>query len=245
MSLYQTITVTGRSFIVGDLHGCYSLLENVLEQLEFSPENGDVCILVGDLTDRGNESLNCLTLLDEKGFYSIQGNHEQMMITALQGQELGMYCWLHNGGQWYQALPEAQQQEIKTYWLPKIQTLPYAIDLHTAAGLHIGICHADPVVNDWAKLLETLEQENAASNKELLERMVWARERITLANKVNYLSDAYQIKGIDWCVMGHTPVRPTPLIKGNCVWIDSGAVYPSGYLTVLEPDKNMQYYHSS
>jgi serine/threonine protein phosphatase 1 len=34
--------------------------------------------------------------------------------------------------------------------------------------------------------------------------------------------------------MGHTPIRPTPFRKGNCIWIDSGAVFPSGYLSVLE-----------
>lgn len=241
MSLYQTIRVTGRTFIVGDLHGCYSQLADLLRDVQFSPSDGDTCILLGDLTDRGPDSLDCLSLLDEPGFFSIRGNHEQMMITALKGDQLGIYCWQHNGGQWYQELPEADKKVMHDYWLPKIMALPYAIDLYTASGLRIGICHADPVLTDWDQLLAELSESNV--DKDFLEKIIWARERISLANTVNYLSECYQIRGVDWCVMGHTPVRPTPLIKGNCVWIDSGAVYPGGYLTVLEPDNAMHFYH--
>lgn len=81
--------------------------------------------------------------------------------------------------------------------------------------------------------------------EDLIEKLIWSRERISLANKTDLLSDAYRIKGVDWCIMGHTPIRPTPFRKGNCIWLDSGAVFPGGYLSVLEIGKELHCYQAS
>ena len=113
MSYCQTLRVQGRTFIAGDLHGCLTPLESILAGLQFSADKGDVCILLGDLTDRGPDSPSCLQLLDKPGFYSIQGNHEQMLCAALRdGDALAEYCWVRNGGNWFYELPKAEQQQI-------------------------------------------------------------------------------------------------------------------------------------
>ena len=102
MPSYQTLRVPGRTFVVGDLHGCLSPLQSIFTAGTFFCKNGDVCVLLlGDLTDRGPDSLGCLALLDQPGVYSIQGNHEQMCSTALHNKPLGMYNWLSNGGNWF------------------------------------------------------------------------------------------------------------------------------------------------
>jgi Calcineurin-like phosphoesterase. len=245
MPSYQTLQVRGRTFVVGDLHGCLPQLQSILGQVQFSAANGDVCILLGDLTDRGPDSLGCLNLLDQAGFYAIQGNHEQMCCSAWRHESLAEYCWVRNGGNWFYELSPEQQQTTKAYWLPRLEQLPLAIDLWTADHIHIGICHADPVFNDWAQLLTALDEYTAKKRDGLIEKLIWSRERISLANKTDLLSDAYRIKGVDWCIMGHTPIRPTPFRKGNCIWLDSGAVFSGGYLSVLEVGAELHCHQAS
>jgi len=69
----------GKDYVVGDLHGCYGLLERLLDEVDFD-KTRDRLFSVGDLIDRGPESLRCLQLLKEPWFYAVRGNHELMML---------------------------------------------------------------------------------------------------------------------------------------------------------------------
>ena len=51
----------GKDFIVGDIHGHYDLLMEGLERISFCKQN-DRLFSVGDLIDRGPESLKCMSL---------------------------------------------------------------------------------------------------------------------------------------------------------------------------------------
>ncbi|HHZ8506600.1 TPA: metallophosphoesterase, partial [Morganella morganii] len=86
-------------WVVGDLHGCYQLLIDRMQQIDFDKQT-DLIISVGDLIDRGDQNVECLDLLNEKWFAAIRGNHEQMAIDALfSGGDVNN--WLHNGGNWF------------------------------------------------------------------------------------------------------------------------------------------------
>jgi len=52
---------TGKDFVVGDLHGCYDLLESLLGAVSFD-KSKDRLFSVGDLIDRGPNSLRCLRI---------------------------------------------------------------------------------------------------------------------------------------------------------------------------------------
>ncbi|MBL2109540.1 serine/threonine protein phosphatase, partial [Klebsiella pneumoniae] len=56
MSLYRSINgaIWRNIWVVGDLHGCHTLLMNELERVSFDPLC-DLLISVGDLIDRGAE----------------------------------------------------------------------------------------------------------------------------------------------------------------------------------------------
>ena len=75
----------GRLFVVGDIHGCYDELMQGLEQVNFDFQN-DLLIAVGDLVDRGSDSLKCLNLIDEPWFKAILGNHEEMCVLSYGGR---------------------------------------------------------------------------------------------------------------------------------------------------------------
>lgn len=69
----------GRTVIVGDVHGCASELEALLEQVGFS-SGADTLVFVGDVVARGPDSLGVLGLMDGLGATSVRGNHEAKLL---------------------------------------------------------------------------------------------------------------------------------------------------------------------
>ena len=77
-----------RYLVVGDIHGCWNELDNLLNQLNFN-YNSDVLICVGDLIDRGPDSLTVyLNFLTTKNWYSVMGNHDDRFRRYLQGRNV-------------------------------------------------------------------------------------------------------------------------------------------------------------
>lgn len=133
----------GNDYIVGDIHGCYSLLMNKLYSINFDFEN-DRLISVGDIIDRGAESFRCLSLLDEKWFHMVLGNHEEMMINCtIKGvRDNGM--WHEFGGKW-----ELQYDNLASYAEYMDYTLPYGIEIERSDGKKIGVVHAELGSESW------------------------------------------------------------------------------------------------
>ena len=63
---------TGTDYVVGDIHGHVTQLLNNLEDIGFN-KGCDRLICVGDLIDRGPESIEAIELLDEPWFYAVMG----------------------------------------------------------------------------------------------------------------------------------------------------------------------------
>ncbi|MFD2437195.1 metallophosphoesterase [Modicisalibacter luteus] len=57
----------GHDYLVGDLHGQYALLQTMLSRVGFDQDK-DRLFCVGDLVDRGPDSLACLSLAFEPWF---------------------------------------------------------------------------------------------------------------------------------------------------------------------------------
>jgi serine/threonine protein phosphatase 1 len=145
----------GRDFVIGDLHGSFSALMNLLVNLEFNPAV-DRIISVGDLVDRGPDSLKCLELLHEPWFHSVLSNHEQMMLEAFTGGPLGYY-WIMNGGGWgIEALNDARALDINAHaripeddsvrlfdLLAIVEKLPFLITVNMSSGKKFHVIHAE------------------------------------------------------------------------------------------------------
>jgi len=197
----------GRDFVVGDIHGHIDLFWDALSYEGFDPKQ-DRVFSVGDLIDRGPDSLACLKLLDKRWFYAVRGNHEQMMIDWAYGD--GFDSWKHNFGGWTESMTAAQ---IAT-WVERLGNLPISMTVE-GDDFSVGICHAEPSGFNWDKMI---------SDSNCFQQMMWGRK--LLRGEV----DTRPVKGVDITVHGHTPV-PNVRRIGNRHFIDTGAGI-GDYLTV-------------
>jgi serine/threonine protein phosphatase 1 len=217
------VNESGRDFVVGDIHGMFSHLRALLEQIGFD-EATDRLFSVGDLVDRGPESNLAVQWLGYPWFHAVRGNHEQFALDSDDPEQLEV--WLKfNGGEWWVLLSEAEQ----AHCLEIFRGLPIVIEVETAAG-KIGIVHADvPPLLTWEKFITLLQEED----REATFYAIWSRNRIQ-----GNFADTPVRGDVDRVYCGHTPIRNV-LGFGNVHFIDTGAVYCSeGYedarLTLIE-----------
>ena len=74
----------GRDWVVGDVHGCFRTLRRALLAIDFE-DGKDRLFSVGDLIDRGPNSIEALEWLEDGRFSAVvMGNHEAEMVRLMQ-----------------------------------------------------------------------------------------------------------------------------------------------------------------
>ena len=87
----------GALYVIGDIHGCLTPLQRLLDKV--GPGPGDELVFIGDYIDRGPQSREVVELvrgLPGRTTFLI-GNHEKMLLDYLEGKEQDLY--LFNGGE--------------------------------------------------------------------------------------------------------------------------------------------------
>ncbi len=75
-----------KTLIVGDIHGCWSEFQALLDRSALSAD--DQIISVGDMVDRGPDSPRVLEFFrDAPNARAIMGNHEMKHIQAARGEK--------------------------------------------------------------------------------------------------------------------------------------------------------------
>lgn len=90
---------SGRLIAIGDVHGCGHALQVLVD--EIAPTANDQIVFLGDLIDQGRDTCAVLDLIIELrkqcSVILIQGNHEEMMLSA-QETEGALRYWENCGG---------------------------------------------------------------------------------------------------------------------------------------------------
>lgn len=99
---------TNKTFLVGDVHGCSSLLVLMLRFIEDFSMNGGFrpkVTFLGDIVDRGTDSKSALdivlkTIRTWKGSRTLLGNHDEMFLTAVASRTMDNYSrhWFNKCG---------------------------------------------------------------------------------------------------------------------------------------------------
>ncbi|WP_261389292.1 metallophosphoesterase [Ferrimonas balearica] len=229
-----TLCIEGRAFFIGDLHGERRQLSQLLGNVGFSPEKGDRLICVGDLIDRGPDSVACLDLLELPWFHSVLGNHEAMLMDALSGDTDCLNSWLRCGGQWFEALEDGERDAVVAKAQRLLPEVPLGLEIQLPAlDARIGVVHAECPHDDWLSFRQAC-QRGLDSRQEF--HCLWARDTLSRMGKGEYPTP---VANIDALVLGHTPQQMFRSY-GNRVWLDTGAGYPAGRLSLLSAEQILE-----
>lgn len=196
----------GRDFVVGDLHGCYDMLMKMLDDIGFNREV-DRLFCTGDLADRGPDSVKCIRLLAEPWFFSVAGNHEEMVLRAAFEKNFDWQWWISNGGAWATAISPDELFELAAL----VAELPLAIVVGEGAE-RFNIVHAEWYRSDVA-LEDVLSSLDSSMGVPLC--LTWGRELIEGKMEPDH-------EDLSLTFVGHTPVEQVSRI-GNMIYLDTGA----------------------
>jgi hypothetical protein len=122
--------MSGRTIVVGDLHGCFDELTELLERAAFGPDDRVVC--VGDLVVKGEKSREVLDLfLSDARFSSVRGNHDAAVLRALRGKKKGLKP--------AQKKCRRELKDGRERYAALLESLPLWIDLGTHVVVHAGL----------------------------------------------------------------------------------------------------------
>lgn len=192
--------MTKRTIIVGDIHGCYVELNDLLESVQLTAS--DRVIAVGDLIVKGTDSAAVLNrFIEDERFSSVVGNHDLGVLNHWRG---------HGKVKKQQAACAEElsndKRKFQTYLaaLPKFIELEKYIIVH--AGLRPGVKLENQTLQDCTEL-RTLGEDHTSR-----EGLAWY--------------EVYQeAKPV---VFGHwagTEVRRPQLKPEQATGIDTGCVY--------------------
>lgn len=210
---YLDIDNKANVYVVGDIHGCYTLLIKKLREIGFNFSK-DLLISVGDIVDRGKENIQCFNLLKESWFIAIKGNHEAFCEEGFINDRIAYSHKAHNnGGSWFYEQPEEVQEHIAN----RFKQLPILLEV-SYNNKKFGFVHADVPVHDWNKLKSLVEKNEEVFGRNIIDLCLWSRDLV-------YQNDVH-IQNINNVFLGHTVLEKIKQV-GNCTFLDTGAVFYS------------------
>lgn len=229
---YILIEVIELSYdIIGDIHGCYDELIDLIAKLGYQKQDGlfvhplgRKLAFVGDATDRGPNSLAVLELLfsmqDKKQLVYCPGNHCNKLYRYFKGNNVQITHGLETTVEEFKQLPKNKQEFFRKRYIAFYEALPVYEQLDNDQLLiaHAGI-REDMIGKPINKRIIDFTLYGDITGKTLAdgrpERRDWAKH----------------YKGSTFIVYGHTPTSE-PRFKNRTVNIDTGCVF-GGKLSAL------------
>lgn len=220
----------GRTLVVGDIHGGYKALKEVMEKAK--PTQEDYLIFLGDYVDGWSDSANVveylINLKDKTSCIFLRGNHDELasewMIFGKSNEQ-----WLSSGGLSTIESYHRYNQEDKESHIDFFQSLiNYHIDESNRLFVHGGFSNLNgpsyefyPNIVYWDR---SLWEMALALDYNLDEESPFYPERLKLFNEI---------------YIGHTPtVRYgyyQPMNVKNLWNIDTGAAF-KGSISIMDID---------
>lgn len=210
------INEEGRDYGVGDIHGYFNVLDQLLEEVGFDKRK-DRLFGVGDLVDRGPYSIRFSDYIFQPWAGFVRGNHEQIQ---LQRSHENSYR-VQNGGQWFVNEWIDSQNEIRLL----LGQLPVAMEVQTKHGL-VGFVHANVPWDDWGEFTRSLVDWR----DEVVNYATWDRSRWRYKSR-----ESEPVKGVHHVFVGHC-AHEEVRHSHNVTDLDTGCGYEGGKLTLWSID---------
>jgi serine/threonine protein phosphatase 1 len=212
----------GRDFVVGDLHGCASAFQAARQAVEFRPAV-DRIIAVGDLIDRGPESLDILdTLHRSPWFFSVRGNHEQMLLDHIAAPSRTSPL----DDIWIQKVARSftDRQRLFGRIRPILDRLPTVIQVGEVAPEYF-VVHAELLDEQSSVTPSTVTDWSFANPAKAQRRALWGRALMEAYRHGAPVRRAHA-PDLPLIACGHSIVRNRPIMLARQVFLDGGAYIP-------------------
>lgn len=186
-----------RTIVVGDIHGCFDELTDLLDLLKLQPD--DRLIAVGDLIVKGPKNREVLDLLiSDSRWSSVVGNHDRKIRQKLRGEPVRLTT------EQRQALKQLQSNPQK--YADFLSSLPYTIDLGSHLVVHAGV--RPGVALDKQMAADMTEIRTMGADPERRRGVPW-----------------YAVyRGPQTILFGHWPAK-APRRAAYAIGLDTGCVY--------------------
>jgi protein phosphatase len=223
--------------IVGDVHGCFDELVELMARLGYAVNRNDGAysvaspgerklVFVGDLVDRGPATVQVLRLVAsmvEAGqAFCVPGNHDMKLVRALRGRDVKRT----------HGLAETMEQlgnESNEFRVEVAKFLDGLVSHYVFDDGKLVVAHAG--------LKESMHGRGSGAVREfaLFGETTGETDEFGLPVRSNWAAD-YRGKAL--VVYGHTPV-PEPLFLNNTVNLDTGCVFGGRLSALRYPEREI------
>lgn len=201
-----------RTIIVGDVHGCYFELQDLLQEARYD-SRCDRLILVGDLVMKGPHSDKVLCFVRDNNIEFVLGNNDLKFIAEAESKRP-----LELVQETLERLPGKKRD-----WLDWLKKQPLIIDSDDFVVVHAGFAPGIDPEDSPARILTTIR--------------TWDGRGKNLSNQRNPAwYEFYEDKKL--VVFGHWAQRG--VVKGkNYIGLDSGCVYGKKLTALILPERRL------
>ncbi len=224
--------------VIGDIHGCYDELNELFLKLGYAyKENiyvhsdGRIPIFIGDLTDRGPNSIHVIQLvyhmvIQRRVAKYVPGNHCNKLYRYFLGNNVKLQHGIETTVREYVNLHPKEQSDIRSKFMELYETADLYLQLPEVKAViaHAGIKQS--YIGKMNQKVKTfvlygditgeLHQDGRPVRKD------WAQH----------------YDGDDWIVYGHTPVKQ-PRIVHKTINIDTGCVFGNALTAFRLPEETI------
>jgi protein phosphatase len=224
--------------LIGDVHGCYEELLELLAKLGYAPNENGVyahpegrrAVFLGDLVDRGPKIVETVRLVQammQAGTARcVPGNHDDKLKRALQGKPVKIAHGLDKSLEQIEALPDDERDAFKKQYIAFADSLisHLWLDGGKLCAAHAGmkeefIGRASGRVREFALYGETTGETDEFG---LPVRYQWAQD----------------YRGTTAVIYGHTPVVEAEWLN-NTLNLDTGCVFGGKLSALRYPEREI------